>query len=550
MALKELNEFLKYSAKLSEANANVEFIKQCMEINRYPKHYWKSLRRSNIRPNAITLKRHALNSIDSLNSGITVLQQNAYQRQWAVDDLTKNLKSQFLEYVCEVQTARANKQRIRLLETLDDQSPQSLFPPDPSRYVHNFSSLVLDVPQLQVLSLGLKFCDVKSSVNNFNAEVAFENLMSQTTDLKHTSDKELEYFKSCLVHGCLQYVNSRCNSGPLLTKIHRDALKELYSNKDLLISRQDKGAGVVLLDRSDYLHKMNTILSDVSKFQKLPQDKDSTEKKEHEIAKLLEILKKDNMITPDVYSQLRPSGLNIPRLYGLPKVHKPRVPMRPMLDMSNSPYHQLAKWLAKIIEPVRRKVATHSLKDVFEFIDKVKDIEVSNKTMMSLDVTSLFTNVPLMETIDYILESITSHNMEIGLPPNKLKELILKCTMNVQFTFNGQLYRQIDGVAMGSPLGPILADIFMAQLENGPLTSMMDQIHFYCRYVDDTFVVCKNTVDIPYLVSVANNAHRAIQLTYEKENANHIPFLDVSLRRQNDGKLSRSMYRKASWTGQ
>ena len=55
-----------------------------------------------------------------------------------------------------------------------------------------------------------------------------------------------------------------------------------------------------MLDRSDYLHKMNTILSDVSKFQKLPQDKDLTEKKEHEIAKLLEILKKDNMITPDV----------------------------------------------------------------------------------------------------------------------------------------------------------------------------------------------------------------------------------------------------------
>ena len=86
---------------------------------------------------------------------------------------------------------------------MDDQSPQSLFPPDPSRYVHNFSSLVLDVPKLQALSLGLKFCDVKSSVNDFNAEVAFKNLMSQTTDLKHTSDKELEYFKSCLVNGCL-----------------------------------------------------------------------------------------------------------------------------------------------------------------------------------------------------------------------------------------------------------------------------------------------------------------------------------------------------------
>ena len=88
--------------------------------------------------------------------------------------------------------------------------------------------------------------------------------------------------------------------------------------------------------------------------------------------------------------------------------------------------------------------------------------------------------------------------------------------------FKSQLYRQINGVAMGSPLVPILADIVMAKLENGPLTSVMDQLHFYCRYVDDTFVVCENTVDLPYLVSVANNAHRAIQFTYEKESVNYI----------------------------
>ena len=56
--------------------------------------------------------------------------------------------------------------------------------------------------------------------------------MSQTADLKHPSDKELEHFKSCLINGCLQYVNSRGKSEPSLTKIHRDALKELYSNKD------------------------------------------------------------------------------------------------------------------------------------------------------------------------------------------------------------------------------------------------------------------------------------------------------------------------------
>ena len=83
-----------------------------------------------------------------------------------------------------------------------------------------------------------------------------------------------------------------------------------------------------------------------------------------------------------------------------------------------------------------------------------------------------------METTDYILKILSSHNMEIGLPPNKSKELIMRCTMNVQFRFNSQLYRQIDRLIKGSTLEPILADIFMAKLENGPPASIIDQLHY------------------------------------------------------------------------
>ena len=100
---------------------------------------------------------------------------------------------------------------------------------------------------------------------------------------------------------------------------------------------------------------------------------------------------------------------------------------------------------------------------------------------------------------------------------------------------------------MESPLGLILANVFMAKLENEPLVSMIDQIHFYCPYVDDTFVACQNTVEIPYLVSAENNAHRAIQFPYEKEDSNHTPLWDVSLRRKHDENLSHLLYFK---TGQ
>ena len=103
---------------------------------------------------------------------------------------------------------------------------------------------------------------------------------------------------------------------------------------------------------------------------------------------------------------------------------------------------------------------------------------------VSYDVNSLFTNVPLEETIDIICQYASI----VQIPSVLLKELLLLCTRNTNFTFNGKIYRQIDGVAMGSPLGPILANIFMSNLEkHGKLSAIINKTLFYKRYVDDTF---------------------------------------------------------------
>jgi hypothetical protein len=113
------------------------------------------------------------------------------------------------------------------------------------------------------------------------------------------------------------------------------------------------------------------------------------------------------------------------------------------------------------------------------------------------------------------------------LPPEKLKELILRCTLNVQFQFNGSFYRQLDGVAMGSPLGPVLADLFMAKLENTVLADEISKCEFYVRYVDDTFVICDATTDHESILNGFNTAHENITFTYELERDNQLSFLDV-----------------------
>ncbi|CAH8682076.1 unnamed protein product [Schistosoma rodhaini] len=158
---------------------------------------------------------------------------------------------------------------------------------------------------------------------------------------------------------------------------------------------------------------------------------------------------------------------------------------------------------------------------------------------------SLFTNVPLTETICLLFD----YNLEICIPKHYLKEPLLRCILNVQFKFNDGFYRQTDGVAMGSPLGPLLSDCFMANLENSALRPVIEKFHFYKRYMDDTFIICED-MDLNEILNIFDNFHPSIQFTLEAEANHELHFLGVRLNRMPDGYLQRSMYRKPTWNGQ
>ena len=85
--------------------------------------------------------------------------------------------------------------------------------------------------------------------------------------------------------------------------------------------------------------------------------------------------------------------------------------------------------------------------------------------MFFIDVLSLFTNLALHGTIDFICDFIPMHNICLPIPVDLLKDLILLCTYNIQFTFVETLHKQLDRVAMGSPLGPTLAYAFLTKIE-------------------------------------------------------------------------------------
>ena len=151
-------------------------------------------------------------------------------------------------------------------------------------------------------------------------------------------------------------------------------------------------------------------------------------------------------------------------MYGSPKPHKEHIPLRPILSMIGSSLHDLAKWLAEILVQVLKLYYSPCIKDCFTFAKFIQNclLEPVKSYLCSFDISSLFINVPLDETVEICADALYRGHLDCQpLPEDTFRELMLFATRGVEFSFNNQMYTKLDGVAMGSPLGPALANIFV-----------------------------------------------------------------------------------------
>ena len=129
-----------------------------------------------------------------------------------------------------------------------------------------------------------------------------------------------------------------------------------------------------------------------------------------------------------------------------------------------------------------------------------------------------------------------SNSVVLGLSKDFVKTLLEHSVLNSFFLFNSKLYRQIDGLGQGLPLGPTLANIFMCHheknwLQNCPLNF---KPLFYKRYIDDTFLLFTNEQHAHMFLQYLNNQHVNITFTLECETNNPLSFLDVKVSRENN----------------
>ena len=178
-----------------------------------------------------------------------------------------------------------------------------------------------------------------------------------------------------------------------VTKKERQALNDLKKDNNIVILPADKGKITVVLDTKTYEDKVNDLLSDGKTYSKLNKDPTTTYK--NKLLKLLKELKDKGSIDQFLYDKLRPVASVVPCIYGLPKVHKANIPVRPIVSSIGSVCYNLARFLADLLSPLVGK-SPHHIQNSQDFVEQIKDLKLEeDEILISYDVTALFTSVPV-----------------------------------------------------------------------------------------------------------------------------------------------------------
>ena len=404
----------------------------------------------------------------------------------------------------------------------------------------NLSDYELSQDERAFLDLGLN-CHLQPKYDKLHKQVEIEMLYQSLLKLEQNKSISVKpELVDQLKNESTKHRNTKLPS--ILTPALRRAAQNLRNNQDIIIRKADKSPVYVVLNKHDYINKINNILADTSKFKSITRDPSNTLKQ-----KANRIIDRVNSVIDDIKLNKIIGDYEAGYIYGNVKTHKIGNPLRPIISQIPTPTYNLAKTINNIISPYIPK--NYLLQSTNDFIDLLHSSPCQG-SIASLDVESLFTNVPIDETIDIILNYSYNHPSikPPKIPPTLLKQLLEICTKEAPFKSpEGKLFVQVEGVAMGSPLGPTFANFYMGQVEHRVFESTKIKPNIYARYVDDIFV---QVLETDHLVELQNlfQLHSVLNFTIEYNIRNKLPFLDV-LVDTGDKQFKTTVYRKPTNSG-
>ena len=377
----------------------------------------------------------------------------------------------------------------------------------------DLSNKKLNLKEKNAATFGLNHHILPKKIQKDKLKISIEKLVyslkrNTNTDMDDETKDELKFLMKKFTEDNHRACSTRMNQSLHCT------LHKLSQDSKIKVCRYDKGKAVAILNSTDYYEKLDKIVNGRSKFVELQIDsnKHPLIAKENSLAYYI----RKYLKSVEGYAKLIPSGSGPGKLYGMAKVHKANVPLRSVVSMIGTPEYELSKFLDNFIKPYIPD--RHLLKSTDHFVEKLKQIQFSkNQVMVSFDVLSLFTNVPLSETIELIADRIYNEDNPNAVPFNRdiFKKLMFLATQEI-FMFNDRLYKQIDGVTMSYQLGPTLANFFLGHFEEtifAQNSSVAPKL--YLRYTDDVYAVFDDNNSCTSLLSILNSQHKDIKFTVE-----------------------------------
>ena len=308
------------------------------------------------------------------------------------------------------------------------------------------------------------------------------------------------------------------------------ALKSLSKRQDIIIKSADKGGAVVVWRSDLYKEEALRQLSDTSFYAKVEKDLTSNNQK------VVEDTIQNLMVKQELPATATNLIITTPRtscIYFLPKIHKPNNPGRPIVSACSScPTELISSYLDTIMAPIVKSLPSY-IKDSQHALEIFRDFNFlgEDKLIFTMDISSLYTVIPNSEGLQALRYFFDQRTVTVTEPSSdtllRLAELDL--TLNC-FSFAGNYYKQINGVAMGTKMGPSYANLSVGYVEHqffnqydGPKPDL------YGRYIDDCVgAISSSREELDLFITSVNSFHPAVKHTWEISETS-LAFLDIKV---------------------
>ena len=208
-----------------------------------------------------------------------------------------------------------------------------------------------------------------------------------------------------------------------------------------MVLTADKGVAMVVMGRHEYIKKARALLDDIKTYKPIPSD--PTTKLKNKVVNILKIIKGEGNMDENTYKRVYPTGASAPKFYGLPKIHKEDVPLRPIVSSIRSVTYGVAKELSWILKPVVGN-SIHHVNNSKEFAEEIRNIKLERgECITSFDVTALYICIPVADAKEVIKRKPRTRHRTTKKNQwsiDNILKLLEFCLVNTYFLFDGQFF--------------------------------------------------------------------------------------------------------------